>query len=232
MSFFANQHENSMVEKFDCKELGFCEALCVYHEKNIFRLTLRNWLSISFRVKKNAIQSIRHLHIRLFDGIISPTEAPKCLQSPLAMLSRIIIDDLLDLLDLLTQLRSNLLKTLSLESLGIFAEVVEGASHIIGAIIKLFYRTAPKLRKVVVKFRLHKHESQQLATMRQMNDYLQDRTQNVNFRKQAIIELLNDRLARKEKALASSKGLKDLNEEIEKCGEVISESLSAMKEDS
>jgi hypothetical protein len=110
------------------------------------------------------------------------------------MLSRNIIDDLLDLLDLLTQLRSNLLKTLSLESLGIFAEVVEGASHIIGAIIKLFYRTAPKLRKVVVKFRLHKHESQQLATMRQMNDYLQDRTQNVNFRKQAIIELLNDRL--------------------------------------
>jgi hypothetical protein len=125
------------------------------------------------------------------DCIIAPTEVPKCFQFPWTNLSRNINDNLLDLL---THRRSKHSKTLRLVTLEIFAEGVEGASQIISAIIKLFYRTAPKLRKVVVKFRHHEYESQQLTTMRQMNDYLQDRTQNINLRKSATIELLNDRL--------------------------------------
>jgi hypothetical protein len=63
-----------------------------------------------------------------------------------------------------------------LETLEVFAEGVEGASQIIDAITKLFYWTAPKLQKVVVKFPLHEYECQQLAMMRQMRDYLQYRT--------------------------------------------------------
>jgi hypothetical protein len=41
------------------------EVLSVYYRKNVFKLTLRNWSIISYRVSTKAIQSVRNLQIQL-----------------------------------------------------------------------------------------------------------------------------------------------------------------------
>lgn len=158
------------------------------------------------------------------------------------------------LFDLLTHQRSILSKASSLESLEVFAEGVEaGSKRIIGNIINRFYQTASKLRKIVVKFPLHELESQQLRSLRQIGDYLVDRTQNIDVSKPATLKLLNGILgsascvrweghpanligtatwqARKGMVLMSAKELEDMNTESERWEEVMSKCLHSMKID-
>ncbi|KAE9380044.1 hypothetical protein N431DRAFT_477049 [Stipitochalara longipes BDJ] len=250
--------KNGLLAGLACGRDLYNDALCVYYEKNIFKLTLRNWKLVSCKkgVSTKAIQSIRHLQIQLFDGNISPTDAPKCMQFPWTVLSTYIA---CDLFKLLTSRRSRLSEATSLQTLEIFAEGVKLASKVIDRVVNLFLKGSPKIRKVVVKFPLHEMRRQQVATLRQMIDYCHNDDDDENIFSMTIppaitLDLLSGKLgkascvrweghpanligtatwqAKKGKFLTESKTLERFQGESQSCGGVIEETLSAMKRDS
>jgi hypothetical protein len=79
-----------------------------------------------------------------------------------------------EFLRLIMSHRSRLSKATRLQTLEIHAEGVKDASVVVNDVVDLFLRFSPRLQRVVAKFPLYNHRSEQIAIMKQMIDYLND----------------------------------------------------------
>jgi hypothetical protein len=154
---------------------------------------------------------------------------------------------------LLTSPLSRLFEASKLETLEVHAVGFEGASRLIRMIVSLFsLTTAPRLRKILVKFSLHDFKIQQFGTTAELLRYLHFGSGYPAVLNPFTLGLLNRKLgtascvqwegdpsnvigtatwqARKARALRESKELEDLSKGSQSLENLVRESIAGMEE--